>query len=814
VRGKLVGALVLCAAFAAAAASAEEVVSTGLLATYSDGNHRVVLSVPSPNFHLGPQESLHPTLAPAFSAEWSGSLSILQADEYSFEAAPAELYLDGRRVDDKAVRLSVGAVPFRIVYRRTPGVAALLVRWKSSQWSLEPIPAELFAHSTRAPAADLDVEEGRRLAEELGCIGCHATGSPVLERRFGPRLTGVGERTNVAWLAKWLADPGAFRAGAVMPSMLAADERNDVAAYLATLSSAARGKAAQPAGPKGSFSRGMSLYYEVGCGACHEQKALVLSGLGSKYQPAALAAYLEDPAKVHPAGRMPSLLLTKEETAHLAASLVRSRNPAFDEPVPVGGNIARGRSLVEARGCLACHELQDGKPVANRLRAPALPQLTSDRGCLADKPAGGVPAYRLQTDQRKALRAFVTAQKGHPDVSPAPVYGVYRRAAALRCTACHTLDHLRPTYKPIEAIPPLSGVGSKLRTSWIDGVLTDGRRVRDWLKVRMPDWNETASKGIAVGLAKAAGLAPGEGPSASKGGESTARRKRGHGLLGTNAAVGGLGCVGCHGWGTHQSLGEGGPQLIDVAPRLRYDWYVRWMRDPARIISGTTMPSFFAALPPAQGADYIDTLWAAFSAGKNLPVPEGFTSGRARLGGEAMPSPDREAIVVRWDMPEATPAAIAVGLPGGKLSYCFDAGESRLRYAWRGGFVDLSPTLLAKVDKTKQTPTAALLGEVFYRSPAFPVRVKDVDRVPEARFRGYRLLEGVPQFHYQVDGVDVYERVLASSQPPGLKREFFLPKVDTAMWLLDGRFPGDKMDIPKGAPVRFDVIVPEKGGGR
>ncbi|HQS06969.1 MAG TPA: plastocyanin/azurin family copper-binding protein, partial [Daejeonella sp.] len=37
----------------------------------------------------------------------------------------------------------------------------------------------------------------------------------------------------------------------------------------------------------------------------------------------------------------------------------------------------------------------------------------------------------------------------------------------------------------------------------------------------------------------------------------------------------------------------------------------------------------------------------------------------------------------------ASPAAIAVSLPG-DLSYCWDAGTCKLRFAWRGGFLDNS----------------------------------------------------------------------------------------------------------------------------
>src|SRR5581483_9347285 len=58
-------ALLVIAALAALAANARaDEERPGLLATYSDARHRVVLPVPSPNFYLNARESLHPALAP------------------------------------------------------------------------------------------------------------------------------------------------------------------------------------------------------------------------------------------------------------------------------------------------------------------------------------------------------------------------------------------------------------------------------------------------------------------------------------------------------------------------------------------------------------------------------------------------------------------------------------------------------------------------------------------------------------------------------------------------------------------------------
>ncbi len=125
----------------------------GLVATYSDGKHRVRLITASPNFYLRAGESAHPALAAAFDAEWTGLLLIVQAGEYSFEGA--EVYISGRKIAGQPVHLNAGRHPLRIRYHRAPGTATLLLRWKAGHFPLEPIPGSVFCTSIVGPAIAL-----------------------------------------------------------------------------------------------------------------------------------------------------------------------------------------------------------------------------------------------------------------------------------------------------------------------------------------------------------------------------------------------------------------------------------------------------------------------------------------------------------------------------------------------------------------------------------------------------------------------------------------------------------------------------------
>ena len=797
----------------------------GLVATIHDDSHSVSLVTPTPNFYLAAGESLHPSLSASFEAEWKGLLSILRSGHYVFAGDGAEIYLGGNLVPGAGVELETGRHPVTIRYRREPGeFAQLRLRWKAAHFPMEPIPRSRFSHAPASGPSPHDelAEKGRLLAEELGCVNCHRTESSSLRGRQGPDLTSIGSRVSSRWLYHWLGDPQAFRPGSAMPRQLDEQQRRDVTSYLLSLGGGGDFEHKRMSNERGPYF-GRETYSTIGCAACHEQPGLLLEGMGSKISLEALTGYLKDPLRFDPGGRMPSMMLSDEEAYNLAAFLTRPRNEVFEQPWEPG-DVARGRSVVQSAGCLSCHALKEGRQgvalLENKQAASRLEELSPERGCLADEPSG-VPVYDLRQDDRSELKAFLGAFRKNPDRSAAPVHDFRRRAQQLRCVACHETDHGDATAPLAEKAPSLADAGAKLRRSWISDVMTKQKRARTEGDLRMPHYGPPYAAEFSAAMAKVSGAGPNDdeaGPAVSANQESS-----GVGLLGSNSAKQGMSCIGCHGFGEHAPLGEDGPHLSQTAERLRFDWFRRWMGDPARILSGTSMPNYFSSTPPEQAGQTIETLWAAFSMGARMPLPDGFRTEDAPPDAEARPIPGPEAIVIRFYMPEATPAAIAVGLPD-NVSYCFDAGEVRLRYAWLGGFVDMTGTLFEKRDSvTNLTRTVDLLGDIFYRTTEFPIRIGSLDRIPQRRFRGYRMIDGRPRFHYQVDGIDVYETVAAADGNRGIVRQFTIARVEGLAWFLVGNPEGvlvtstlgqaveGKLEIPRGRDVRFDVTIIEQG---
>ncbi len=138
-------------------------------------------------------------------------------------------------------------------------------------------------------------------------------------------------------------------------------------------------------------------------------------------------------------------------------------------------------------------------------------------------------------------------------------------------------------------------------------------------------------------------------------------------------------------------------------------------------------------------------------------------------------------------LPDAGPAAIAVALPG-DLNFCWDAGNCRLRYAWTGDFVDAT-----KMWNSNGNSLTKILGDRFWNSgggeTTYGIRFGD-KAAGTVDFRGYSVIDGIPEFEYRVDGVPV--------------REWISPGADGT---LNWRF---RIDSPT-ADVR--VFAPEAAGG-
>lgn len=203
------------------------------------------------------------------------------------------------------------------------------------------------------------VDPGEILISEMNCVACHDAPDALKTRlasRPSPRLDAKnGVRVTPHWIRAFLENPQATQPGTLMPDLLAgletpakAEAAEALTHYLVSL----RGDAKeQPAGSGlATINIGKTLYHTVGCVACHapvepppgaaasaevkeqlaklEKTAIPLGALEKKYTISALAAFLRDPLKSRPGGRMPSSKLSEGEARAIAAYLLRAQQPS------------------------------------------------------------------------------------------------------------------------------------------------------------------------------------------------------------------------------------------------------------------------------------------------------------------------------------------------------------------------------------------------------------------------------------------------------------------------------------------------------
>ena len=726
--------LIASGCLAAGAGFAQEL--PGLVVRASDGTRTISFVAPTVAFTLHPGQSIHAQLKPAFEAEWSGQIRILQAGRYTFKADGIVL-LNDVEVQNRSAEVAAGNARILVKYaRKADSPARLQLQWESEHFPSEPVPARVLFHADRNAATLAEqLAAGRALIEEYNCTACHASNRDFIRSRPAPSLSAVGSRVSTNWLFHWLGNPQQYRPSAKMPRLLhTVEEQADVTAYLSGL------RTMNTRGPLAKVDHGEVLFKTVGCAACHGEHGVSLAGVGSKYNAGSLAEYLMDPLAVDPSGRMPNMLLVRAEADALANYLSKLRNDAFEKPGPLG-DAERGRALVAGRGCLACHAME-GSQVRPATALP-LSQLRAGQGCVAQMPTHSVPHFALTPVQRENINIWLRQQ----DVSEAPPDDVFRIVEVFNCRACH--EYYRPPELETEATqgpPPLSEAGYKLRRSWLDLVLNGKKRIRPWLGLRMPHYGSNNVHRLVDYFHAQAGSDPGEGDKIPQ--PTMAEIQSGVHLLGR--AEGGLSCINCHDFRGEPSGGEmRGPDMTEMYARIRGDWLRRFLREPQRILPGTSMPAFFSGLPPDQAESQIKKVIQGLAGGRDMPIPPG-------LAEAAQPFyllVKDEPIVFRTFIEGSSPRSIAVGFPG-LNSFVFDAELCRLRYAWSGDFLDVKP-----VWADRGGNPAKILGKRYFTAPKVsPVRV-DREKEPKVAFLGYTLVQGVPVFRYKIDDVTVTERI-------------------------------------------------------
>lgn len=152
------------------------------------------------------------------------------------------------------------------------------------------------------------------------------------------------------------------------------------------------------------------------------------------------------------------------------------------------------------------------------------------------------------------------------------------------------------------------------------------------------------------------------------------------------------------------------------------------------------------------------------------------------------------------------PAAIGVNFGPG-FSFCWDTTECRLLYVWSGGFLDMT-NYWGKPESGRRKGFGyipELVGEIFYlASGSHPLGIFDsyTDNIrPE--YKGYKLVEGVPEFSYRVGEIEVHVRIEPGEKPMSFAKHYRVSGADEFDYFETG-YAFQRSEIHEG---KFSVVV-------
>ena len=431
----------------------------------------------------------------------------------------------------------------------------------------------------KAPQKKGDPEVGKKLVQDIGCLGCHSAEGVKVNNR-GPELINLGSKVTSDWLYAWLKDPKHYSPDTRMPSLrLSEDEIINISAYL-------------------------------------------LQSKNEKFEKSVVPE-VSDESLNH---FVMDYLSHKMRRSEAQAEFDKMDKPTKFEFV--------GKEMISQQGCFGCHAIQGfetAKPIGTELTKEGQRQIDKfdfgfidigrtredfffqklkhprsfDHGKLKEyQEKLRMPEFGFTDEQAASLTTFLLSLRDESiplhmqrrlDLADQAVEKGKWIVAQYNCQGCHTVDggdgRVRSLFSDLGNAPPvLNGEGAKIQEKWLYEFLHGPTPIRPWLKYRMPtfgfkdDQLNTLVRYFSNGAHQEPSYTPNDAEKASA--EDLAAGKQ---------LFIKFKCIQCH-----QSAVEGmtasflAPNLTMAKNRLKSDWVIEWLKDPQVVQSGTMMPTFFA----------------------------------------------------------------------------------------------------------------------------------------------------------------------------------------------------------------------------
>ncbi len=674
-----------------------------------------------------------------FCAQLAGTLTVRVDGVEVFSGGGDDVFLSGAPVSLSGGdhEIVVHYVPFdRGSVVATP---RFHIFWSGDDFSLEPIPADCLSHTADREDSDgaraFSASSGRMFVDALRCAACHS-GVGEMSVLGAPDL---GSSLN------WLTDDDlrarllTGESNHAMPHFSLSEQQvTDVIAFLRSVTEP--GSAIVSGSLKigeEDAEAGERLLLTLGCVACHEVHSEIetrdnvsryyggpsLWKMKTNRSAEWLYEWVTEPKKLNSAHRMPVFQLSDAERRQLVAALRRRSegDSVTTEPLEVhpAGDSVRGRNIVGAMRCGSCHAIP-GVEAAPLLPFPAngsesgksdRPSCVSILKSEAGEHSESQPRYALSEAGSVAVAGWLGSMH-----SKAIVTDRFRTAELLLrrngCLSCHDRDRtqgLSAVASSIEILredlrgqsqglipPSLTAVGDRLRDEVLAEALAGGASERrlPWLSVRMPRFSMKAEEVQALALRLItedripdsadlvrAGLFEHMNPHHPSA-ASPEELIEGNQLAG----AGGFNCIACHRAGSFEprnvALGTRGSDLMLMGRRLRSRYFMRWMQNPIRVLSGIEMPAIRKAVdrhPEQSLSEQMAVLWRALSDPAFVPptVASRYEQVVSVMPG-GRPRVIRDVFLTEGGISKnATARAFAVGFGNGH-SVLFDLDQGKL----------------------------------------------------------------------------------------------------------------------------------------
>jgi len=430
-----------------------------------------------------------------------------------------------------------------------------LLSWEEAEAAAAYLLSASASYAGARYPGNGDAEGGKKIVEEIGCLGCHqinGTGNP-----FAPDLSRVGGKVNADWLFTWVKHPQDYQPKTLMPNFRLTDEQAaHVTAYLMTLGGKTeRPGVAQKLADDKVAEAGNRLIGRYGCYGCHEI-------YGMEAQPrvgAELTTYADKRPWEMVFGDVP---------------LVKKKDHIITPTERLITFYSEGKQIEESWEGWTFGKMKHSRMYATDRIIQQMPNFA-----FSDADASALLVLlRSFTDERLPA-TYISIPSGEEALRIAGT-GVFEK---YNCLGCHNLAGQGGTIAP-----NLAYEGSKVRGDWLLSFLKQPQKLRPLLQARMPTFPLTDQEAVNVRdyimvafldarVPNGAQVAQTITPDLAAQGEKLFWEK--------------YPCFTCHQIQGKAGGAAVGPDLTEVWKRLNPAWMVQWIKNPQSFEPATLMPN-------------------------------------------------------------------------------------------------------------------------------------------------------------------------------------------------------------------------------